>query len=302
MEILSLLNDPVIRPTALGTAMLGAVSGGVGAFAVVRRQSLQGDAVSHAAMPGLAFAFWLGGRSELVLLLGAAVAGWIALSLVQTLTRRGGATFDSALAATLSVFFGLGLVLLTYLQRQYPGTSAVRLQQYLFGAEAATMQLSDLVPVLGLGLPALVVLFVCWKEFKILSFDPDFAASLGYPTRRLDYLLTAVVVAAVVIGLQTVGVVLMSAMIVAPGAAARQWTDRLGRVVILAMVLGATAGLIGTFTAHALSERGRAIPTGPTIVMMATLIALFSLAFAPRRGLFPQWLSRQFTTAKVGVA
>ena len=291
--LLTLLADPTLRPAVLGTAALGAVSGGVGTFAVVRRQSLQGDAVSHAALPGVAAAYWLGGRSEIALLLGAAVTGWLALTLVGALTRRGRASFDSALAGALAVFFGLGLVLMTYLQRLYPGTPAVRLQQYLFGAEAATIRLGDLVPLLALGVPALLVLLAFWKEFKLLSFDPDFGASLGLPVRRLDVLLTVVIVAAVVIGLQTVGVVLMSALIVAPAAAARQWTDRLGTLVTLAMLFGAAAGVTGTLLAHTLSERGHAVPTGPTIVLTATAFTLASLLFAPRRGLLPQLARRR---------
>ncbi|MGL6073099.1 MAG: metal ABC transporter permease [Fimbriiglobus sp.] len=293
MNLLDYVTDPVIRPTALGTAFLGMVSGGIGALAVVRRQALQGDVVSHAALPGLGIAFWLGARSDFALLLGAAVAGWLALVFVQILTRRGGATFDSALAGMLAVFFGLGLVVMVYLQRTSPGTGGMRLQHYLFGAEAATMLSEDLLPMLTLGVPVLLVMVLCWKELQLLCFDPDFAASLGLPTRRLDALFLVLIVLAVVMGLQTVGVVLMSAMIVAPGAAARQWTDRLGRMVLLAMLFGASAGVAGTFIAHALSERGRAVPTGPTIVLTITLIALGSLAFAPRRGILPKmWKAR----------
>ena len=293
LDLLDLLRDPSLRPTLLGTALLGTLSGGVGAFAVVRRQSLQGDVVSHAALPGVAAAFWLGGRSDTVLLLGAAASGWLALALVGGLVRRNLAPFDAALAAMLATFFGLGIVLMGILQREYPGTSAVRLQQYLFGAEAATMRLGDLAPLLLLGVPALAVLFAFWKEFKLLSFDPDFAASLGFPVRRLDWLLTAVVVVAVVLGLQTVGVVLMSALIVAPAAAARQWTDRLGPLVLLAMLVGAASGVTGSLLSHTLSERGRAVPTGPTIVLTVTAVALLSLAVAPRRGLLATWVRRR---------
>jgi len=291
--LLELLADPALRPTLLGTGLLGALSGGVGAFAVVRRQSLQGDVVSHAALPGVAAAFWLGGRSEVVLIVGAAASGWLALALVGGLVRRNLAPFDAALAAMLATFFGLGIVLMGSLQRLYPGTNAVRLQQYLFGAEAATVRMADLAPLVVLGVPALLVLFAFWKEFKLLSFDPDFAASLGYPVRRLDWLLTAVVVVAVVLGLQTVGVVLMSALVVAPAVAARQWTDRLGPLVVLAMALGAASGVAGTLLSHTLSERGRAVPTGPTIVLTVTAVALASLAFAPRRGLIAAAFRRQ---------
>ena len=284
-SLLSLILDPAVRPVALGTAALGAVTGAVGTFAVVRRQSLQGDAVSHAALPGVALAYLLGGRSEVVLVLGAAVTGWVAMALVSGVVRRSRVPFDAALAAALAVFFGLGLVLLTYLNKHVPGAATVRPQNYLFGQDAALMRASDLGPVLGLGGGAVLAVVLFWKEFKLLSFDPDFAASLGLPTRRLDLALTGLVVLAVVLGLQTVGVVLMSALIVAPAVAARQWSDRLGRVAVIAAVFGAVSGLAGTLLSHVLSGERATVPTGPTIVLVATGIALVSMLVAPRRGL-----------------
>ena len=284
-SLLSLVLDPAVRPVALGTAALGAVTGTVGTFAVVRRQSLQGDAVSHAALPGVALAYLIGGRSEVVLVLGAAVTGWVAMALVSGVVRRSRVTFDAALAAALAVFFGLGLVLLTYLNKHVAGAATVRPQNYLFGQDAALMRASDLGPLLGLGGGTVLAVVLFWKEFKLLSFDPDFAASLGLPTRRLDLVLTGLVVLAVVLGLQTVGVVLMSALIVAPASAARQWSDRLGRVAALAALFGAASGLAGTLLSHALSGERAAVPTGPTIVLVATGIAILSLLFAPTRGL-----------------
>lgn len=281
---LALALDPAVRTVAVGTALLGAVTGAVGTFAVVRRQSLQGDAVSHAALPGVALAYLLGGRSEVVLVLGAAVTGWVAMALVGGIVRRSRVPFDAALGGALAVFFGLGLVLLTYLQKHVPGAATVRPQTYLFGQEAATMRADDLWPLALLGGPAVLTLALLWKEFKVLSFDPDFAASTGLPARGLDLLLTSLVVLAVVLGLQTVGVVLMSALIVAPAAAARQWSDRLGRVTLLAAAFGASAGFAGTLVSHTLSRPRHSVPTGPTIVLVVTLVAVVSLLVAPRRG------------------
>ncbi len=284
-SLLSLALDPAVRPVALGTAALGAVTGAIGTFAVVRRRSLQGDAVSHAALPGVALAYLLGGRSEVLLVLGAACTGWVAMALVSGIIGRSRVPFDAALGGALAVFFGLGLVLLTYLNKHVPGAATVRPQNYLFGQDAALMRAADLWPVLGLGGGAVLAVLVLWKEFKLLSFDPDFAASVGLPTRRLDLALTGLVVLAVVLGLQTVGVVLMSALIVAPAAAARQWSDRLGRVAALAALFGAAAGFAGTLLAHALSREHATVPTGPTIVLAATAVALASLLFAPSRGI-----------------
>lgn len=289
---LSLVLDPSVRPVALGTAALGAATGAVGTFAVVRRRSLQGDAVAHAALPGVALAYLVGGRSEVGLVLGAAVTGWLALAVVSGLTGRNRVPFDAALGGALAVFFGLGLVLMTYLQRAYPGPDGVRAQKYLFGQDAALMRAEDVWPVIALGGGAVLAVVLFWKEFKLLSFDPDFAASVGLPTGRLDLALSGLIVLAVVIGLQTVGVVLMSALIVAPAAAARQWTDRLGRVTLLAAFFGASSGFAGTLLAHMLSRPRATVPTGPTIVLVATAVAVLSLLFAPARGLVWRLRSR----------
>ena len=275
-----LLFDYTLRTVALGAGSLGAVSGTLGAFAVLRRQSLLGDAISHAALPGIVLAFLLtGSKSTLVLVLGAAVAGWLGTLVVLAVTRATRVPEDSALGIVLAVFFGFGLVLLTYVQR-LPTASQAGLDRFLFG-QAATLLERDVVVIAGLGAVAVLVVALFWKEFKLLAFDSEFGASLGFPMRRVEVLLTTVLVIAIVLGLQTVGVVLMAAMVVAPAAAARQWTDSLGRMVVLSAFIGALAGVSGAV----ISASARNLPTGPTIVLAATLIVVVSLTLAPRRGL-----------------
>jgi manganese/zinc/iron transport system permease protein len=289
MEFLILLfTDYTLRTVALGSAVLGVVSGALGSYAVLRRQSLLGDAMSHAALPGLVIAFILTGlKTPLVLILGAAVAGWLGALLVMLITGETRLKQDSALGIVLAVFFGFGLVLLTWVQRQ--GTAGQSgLDRFLFG-RAAAMVMQDVVVMAALGAIALGVVVLFWKEFKLLSFDPEFGASLGFPVRLLDILLTTLIVIAIVIGLQTVGVVLMSAMIVAPAAAARQWTDRLDRMVAISAFFGALAGVSGAL----ISSLARGLATGPMIVLCASLIVALSLLFAPNRGLVWNWLQRQ---------
>ena len=279
--------DHTLRTVALGAAALGLVSGGLGSFAVLRRQSLLGDAISHAALPGIALAFLLtGSKAPLVLVLGAAAAGWLGTLAVIGIVRTTRIKEDSALGIVLSVFFGVGLVLLTFIQRR-PDAGQAGLDRFLFG-QAATLLERDVAIIAGIGMVAFLLTLALWKEFKLLSFDPGFGASLGFPMRLVDVLLTTVLVLAVVIGLQTVGVVLMSAMIVAPAAAARQWTDRLERMVLLAALFGAAAGVSGAVLS-AMTER---LPTGPTIVLCLSAIALISLSFAPNRGLVWSWARR----------
>lgn len=266
--------DPALRTVMLGTATLGFVSGCLGTFAVLRRQSLLGDAVSHAALPGVVLAFLLFGRSPVVLLIGAAASGLTAMLLVSGVTRFSRVPFDSALAGALAVFFGAGLMLKSLSQ----GTGAAGIDRYLFG-QAATLLPRDIWVIAGAGALALTLLGLFWKELKLLTFDRDFAAGLGLPVVALDILLTGLLVLSIVIGLESVGVVLMSALVVAPAAAARQWTDRLGVMTLLAGLFGALAGAGGSALSHRLSAVGRTVPTGPTIVLCATGIVVLSFAW-----------------------
>jgi len=279
--------DYTLRLVAVGSAILGATSGVLGSFAYLRRQSLLGDAVSHAALPGIVLAFMLtGSKVPLVLMVGAGLAGWVGTLAVQVIVRRSRVPYDSALGIVLAVFFGAGLVLLTHIQK-LPNAAQAGLESFLFG-QAASLLRRDVVTMAVLGTAALVIVFLMWKEFKLLSFDPDFAASLGWPVRRLDGLLTLLLVVAIIIGLQTVGVVLMSAMIVAPGAAARQWTRRLAPMVTIAAAIGIFAGITGSI----LSSYVPRLPTGPTIVLVLSSIFVVSLFMAPHRGLL--WRSLRF--------
>jgi manganese/zinc/iron transport system permease protein len=285
-NVLSLLDTAALRTPALGAALLGLVAGAVGSFAVLRRQSLQGDMVSHAALPGVAVAFLLGGRTPLDLILGGAVAGWIAMLTVGVVKRNSRVPFDAALGGALAVFFGLGLALITYVQRNVPDASQHPLERYLFG-QAAWLREPDVRVIAILGAVALVILVAFWKEMKLISFDPDYAASVGVPVKWLDLLLTTLTVVAVVIGLKAVGVVLMTALLIAPAVAARQWTNQLGRMVLFAGLFGAAAGAGGTVASHLLSYLPgvSSVPTGPTIVLCATALVLLSLAFGTARGL-----------------
>jgi manganese/zinc/iron transport system permease protein len=247
-----------------------------------------GDAISHAALPGVVLAFMLTGlKGPAVLMTGAAIAGIAGVLLVIAITSQTRLKQDSALGIILSVFFGFGLMLLTFLQ-QNPDARQAGLNHFLFG-QAATLLERDVLVMALFGVPALALMLLFWKELKLLSFDRDFGASLGFPMRRLEVLITLLLVVAIVIGLQAVGVVLMSAMIVAPAAAARQWTDRMGLMVVLSALFGATAGVVGT----AFSSVASGLATGPVIVLCISAIAAFSLLFAPNRGVVWAWWRRR---------
>lgn len=283
-----LLTDYTIRTVALGAIVIGAVSGVLSAYAVLRKQSLMGDVMSHAALPGVVIAFILiGVKAPLPLMIGAAVAGWLGTLFMMTVTSQTRIKEDSAMGIVLAVFFGLGVALLSWVQRQGNANQS-GLDKFIFGRAAALVQDEVvLMAILGLITVGLITLF--WKEFKLLIFDPQYAATLGFNIRWLDILLTTLIVISVVIGLETVGVVLMSAMIVAPGVAARQWTDRLGVMVALSSFFGALAGVIGALV----SSLERGLPTGPVIVITVSLITLLSILFAPNHGLVPAWVRQR---------
>ncbi len=276
----SLLFDYTVRTVTLGAATLGVVGGVLGAFALLRQQSLLGDAISHATLPGVVLAFLLTrSKDSWVLMLGAALSGWLAAAAINAMVRRTHLKEDTALSLVLSVFFGFGLMLLTYTQ-SLPDARQAGLDTFLFG-QAATLLWGDVQAMLGLGVMALALVAVFWKEFKLLTFDRAFAASLGWPVAALETALTTLMVLALVLGLQAVGVVLMSALLVAPAAAARQWTDRLGRMVALAGVFGGLAGLVGAL----ISSAGAGLATGPVVVLVVSGIVAVSFVAAPNRGL-----------------
>ncbi|RZN84604.1 MAG: metal ABC transporter permease [Winogradskyella sp.] len=273
-------NDYTLRTITLGTAILGAVTGMLGSFAVLRKQSLLGDAISHAALPGIAIAFLITGAKDTnILLLGALVSGLIGTFWIRGIVKKTHLKSDTALGLILSLFFGFGMLLLTFIQKQ-PNANQAGLDKYLFG-QAATLVESDvwlMAIVTGL---CVLVLLLFWKEFKILLFDADYTKTLGFNTKTIDILITSFIVLAIVLGLQTVGVVLMSAMLLAPAAAARQWTNSLAKMVFLAAIFGAFSGVFGT----AVSASQNNLSTGPVIVIVAAVFVVFSFIFSPSRGL-----------------
>ncbi len=275
-----LTTDYTLQIITLGTAILGAICGMLGSFAVLRKQSLLGDAISHASLPGIAIAFLLTGTKDTnLLLIGALVSGLLGAFWIRGIVKKTHLKTDTALGLILSVFFGFGMLLLTYIQKQ-PNANQAGLDKFLFG-QAATLLAEDVWLMAIVTGFCLLVLLLFWKEFKLLLFDEDYTKTLGFNTKFIDILITSFIVVAIVLGLQTVGVVLMSAMLLAPAAAARQWTNSLGIMLILAAVFGIAAGVIGTGISASQSN----LSTGPVIVLVAGSFVLFSFIFSPSRGI-----------------
>lgn len=286
--IWTMLADPNMQWIFLGCTLLGLSSGVIGCFSYLRKQSLMGDTLAHAALPGICIAFMLTGVKSIGLfLIGAGVAGIIATFGIGYITRNSKLKQDAAMGIVLSGFFGLGIVLLTLIQHGDYGNQA-GLDKFLFG-QAASMIASDVITMTIVCVSLITVCCLLFKQFKIISFDPGFARGIGYPVAFLEQLLMLLIVVAVVAGIQAVGVVLVAALLITPAVSARYWTDRLGLMVILSGLFGAFSGAVGTWMSASVSN----LPTGPVTVLAATLLFCISILFGPQRGLIAKRLLRQ---------
>ncbi len=282
-----IFQDYTFQIVALGSAMLGVISGVLGSFAVLRKQSLLGDCVSHSALPGVVLAFLsTGEKNSVILLLGALASGFLAAGFVTLIGRNSKVKSDAAQGIILSVFFGLGMALLTFSQN-LPNANQAGLKRFIYG-QASTMRRGDVFLMLIVGAVLIGTVVLLWKEFLLFTFDSAYGETLGFRSARINAILTFLIVCAILIGLQTVGVVLMSAMLITPAVAARQWTDRLSWMVVLAALFGAVAGVGGTLVSSLVPE----MPTGPVIVVCISAIAIFSVFFAPRRGILARLIER----------
>ncbi|QPC84156.1 metal ABC transporter permease [Phototrophicus methaneseepsis] len=268
-----------LRTVALGGAILGIVTGVLGCFAVLRQESLLGDSLSHAALPGVGVAFLVAGRELGALLIGAGIASWLGVQVIQAILNTTRIKQDTAMGIVLATWFAAGIALLAYIQG-LPDASQAGLDTFIFGQAAAIVE-SDVQLISVVGFIALVMVAFFWKEFKLITFDPEFASANGFRVGLINILLSTLIVVAIVLGLQLAGVILMVGMLIAPAIAARQWTQKLDQMVILSAVFGAFSGGTGAI----LSAVDANVPTGPTIIVVAFSVVTLSIAFAPGRGL-----------------
>ncbi|MBL9030980.1 MAG: metal ABC transporter permease [Phycisphaerae bacterium] len=288
------LRDANTRVVLLGATLLGIAAALVGTFAVLRKRSLMGDAVAHAALPGIACAYFVAGRSFVALLVGALVFGVLSAAFVSLVKATTRIKEDAAIALAIGGFFGLGVVLSRIAQNQ-PGGNRAGLDTFIYG-KAASMVSADARLILAAAVVLALATALLHKEFKLLCFDRDFAATQGWPTLGLDLLLMGLVCVCTVVGLPAVGVVLMVALLIIPAAAARFWTDRLGPMLALAAGFGGASGMLGVALSAVVpapaSTLSRGWPTGPLIVLVAAGIFVASMIGAPRRGLVADLVRR----------
>lgn len=273
---------------------INASSALIGSFAFLRKRSLIGDAVAHSLLPGICLGFIFAGEKNMVyLFVGAFLTGWLSTYLVDFIVNKSKVKQDAAIGIVLSVFFAFGIVLLTFIQNgSY--TDQGGLNHFLFG-QAAAIGKSELV-LFGVILGIIVLsIIVFYRAFISVSFNPDFAKSVGLPVRGIEFLMTSLTVLAIAAGIQALGVVLMSALIVTPAAAARFWTHKLSRMLVIAVAFSVFSGLTGAYISY--TESGT--PTGPWVVMILSIITLVSFVGSTKRGILARYLKSRKNKAKI---
>jgi len=295
-----LLQDYNTRIVLLGTVMFGACAGIVGSFMLLRKKALVGDVASHAALPGIGLAYLVlealapgTGKSPPWLLAGAGLGAASGLVCAKLLQRIRLIKEDAALGIVLSVFFGFGVVLLTIVQRLPTGSAG--LNEFVFG-KAAALTAGDVVSIAIASGIILAICFALFKEFSLLCFDESYAAALGWPVMWLDLLLTALVVAVTVIGMPSVGLLLVVAQLIIPPTAARFWTDRLGPMTVTAGVIGAASAAAGILVSAVVPR----LAAGAVIVLAGTAAFAVSMLFGTRRGVLWHWLQQRDSHRHIG--
>ncbi|HEY1409940.1 MAG TPA: metal ABC transporter permease [Promineifilum sp.] len=259
--------DFIVR-AMLAAVIVGVVCSILGVYVVLRGMAFLGDAMAHTILPGVAAAYLLG----LPLAIGALVMGVLTALGIGFLTERTTLKEDAAIGVILAGFFALGVAMLSA-----SGDYSIDLAHFLFG-NLLGVTAGDLILTAVLGLVVLALVFLFYKEFLVLSFDPLLAETLRLPTRFLHYLLLLLIAVTVVIALQVVGVALMLAILVTPAATASFLTRRLPSMMLVSAILGVVSAVAGVYASYYLN-----IATGPAVVLVATLIFLVVLGWSAAR-------------------
>ncbi|MEM8670610.1 MAG: iron chelate uptake ABC transporter family permease subunit [Planctomycetota bacterium] len=285
------LQDYNVRIVLFGVTMLGCAAGMVGSFTLLRKRALMGDAISHSTLPGIAIAFMIAvflgyeQKSLIFIQAGATISGLAGVATILAMSRLTRLKEDTALGSVLGVFFGFGVVLLGITQQM--SGSSTGLDSYVYG-KTASMGILDAKLIAGAAFICILTSLLLFKELKLLCFDDDFAGSRGFPVTAIDMCLMAMVVVVVIVGQQAVGLILMIALLITPAAAARFWTERLGRMFFISGAIGAIGGLLGAGASALFSK----LPSGAMIVLVCTAMFFFSMIFGSARGILVRLRTR----------
>ena len=279
--------DPNATWVVVAVLFMCASSAIVGVFAFLRKRALIGDAISHAILPGVCLAFLLThSRNPLILMAGAIASGWLGLMSINLIVRHSKLKTDAALSLVLSVFYGVGILILTAIQGSGLASQA-GLDKFLFGKAAALVR-EDVIIFSVFGAILILVVIVFYHPFRILTFDRDYARAIGLPVKAMEMLMSLLTVFTIALGIQAVGVVLMAALLIAPAAAARYWTDRLPMMILIAALFAMGSGWVGAFVSYTIPR----MPTGPWIVSVLALAAILSVLLGRKKGVLAAEVQR----------
>lgn len=272
MDFTSIFTDYTFRNVFLGAGLLGMISGVIGSFVIMKKESMLGDALSHSTLPGIVTAMILfGSENSIYLYFGAGISAWLANSAIINITKKSKIKSDTALGIVLSVFFGLGIFLLT-LFKDNNNAGVAGMQAFMFGESASIIE-KDVIFISFVSFAIITVIFILFKELKLLIFDPEYLKTLGFNISYLDLVLSIMIVTVIVTGLQIVGLILMSALIISPAVAARLLTVKFRAMLILSAFFGIVSGISGAF----ISSSYYNLPTGPVIIVSANIIIFISV-------------------------
>lgn len=284
----------ILFVVSMGSGILCLAAGVVGTFTYLRKRALIGDVISHSVLPGVAIAFMLSGvKNPVYFLLGAIVSGLISIWIVDYVQAKSKLKPDTILALTLSVFFGIGVVLLTKIQHS-GNASQSGLDSFLFG-KAASMSLQDVQLFSVIAVVNVVCVLVFLRSFSMISFDENYAKGIGFNVRFIKVFLALLTVVTVAIGVQSVGVVLMAALLISPAAGARFLTNSIKRMLLYSASFGFVSGFLGVLISY--SSPG--MPTGPWIVIVLSVFALVAILFGKQRGVFARMRTRKNNSIKI---
>lgn len=284
------LSSYIFIVAALGAVILSVAAGAIGSISVIKGQSLIGDAIGHSAFPGIVVIFMVfQTREPVLLLLGAFVAGAIAYFLIDITNANSKLKLDTSLAIILSTMFGLGMVLKSYISGnvKYAKSTQAGLDNYIYGQAALVLE-KDVIIIAIVSAVSLLILLLFYKEIKLFIFDPQFARISNFRPRAVSVVVLVMTMLIIAVGLKTVGAVLISSLLITPGVVGLLWSDKFSTVLFIAIGVGAVSGFIGTY----LSSSTLAYPNGPSIIIVMSLIAIFSLLFG-KRGIIKIYLERK---------
>ncbi|MCB1081128.1 MAG: metal ABC transporter permease, partial [Chlamydiia bacterium] len=282
--------DPIYRAPFLGSMLMCLASALMGTYLLVKRRTLLGESLSHAAYPGVVISVTLGAlfilpsddRLILIVLVGAFLFSFLGMFTIEKLHVRYKVHLDAAMCLVLSLFLGLGVVIASRIQFTYP-IWYQQAQVFIYG-QAATMTDRHILVYGLLSLCTVLFMIYRFRQVELIAFDRPFAQSLGLKLRRMDLTIMGLMILAIVVGIRSVGVIMMAGMLIAPAVSARAFTNRLSSVMLLAAFFGLFSGFGGNYLSVIFISKLLSFPTGPMILLFSVLLSVLSLLFAPKRG------------------